>query len=156
MEWSVRLEAPGTLTDEQAHALLARTFSVYVADTGQVEITVSVSGPDYAQALRAGKRAYDKVLAVLPAGTIGAPFRVTVEQVDAPTGYPILSTGGIAQLLGVSDARVRQLAQRPDFPRPLSIPGLDRGTIYSAAAVEAWARSWDRDAKGGRPRRADG
>lgn len=41
-----------------------------------------------------------------------------------------------ARRLGVSRERVRQLAQRPDFPRPLG--KLGRATVWRWAEIEQW------------------
>ena len=48
-----------------------------------------------------------------------------------------LVTGGeIARRLGVSRERVRQLAQRPDFPAPIG--RLGQANIWGWAAVDEW------------------
>lgn len=55
-----------------------------------------------------------------------------------------LATGGdIARRLGVSRERVRQLAQRDDFPEPLG--RLGRGQVWRWADVEAWAHETGRE-----------
>lgn len=43
----------------------------------------------------------------------------------------------VAELLGVSRQRVHQLAERPDFPRPVAT--LAAGKIWRGEDVRAWA-----------------
>jgi predicted DNA-binding transcriptional regulator AlpA len=63
---------------------------------------------------------------------------------------PYLSSAGVAKILGVSSARVRQLAARDDFPRPAVLvePGGQR--LWRPSDIERWAREADRSP--GRPR----
>jgi len=158
MQWFARYECHGSITDDQLDALGRPVFTVTTVDEpggGRwCTITLSIDATDLADAVCKAQRGYARAIAALPAGTLEEPYRVTVEDADAPTGADLLSTAAVAARLRVSDARVRQLAQRPDFPRPLNIPGL-AGAVYSAAAIDAWAATWDRDAKGGRPRKAE-
>jgi len=62
-------------------------------------------------------------------------------------------TGGlseIGELLGVSRQRAYTLAKRADFPAPIA--SSRAGRTWDLAAVEAWEKTWDRTAKGGRPK----
>ncbi|RLK22617.1 CP4-57 regulatory protein AlpA [Micromonospora sp. M71_S20] len=52
----------------------------------------------------------------------------------------LYGTGEIQQRLGVSRERVRQLVQRPDFPRPYDV--LRMGTVWRIEDVEAWIREY--------------
>ena len=62
---------------------------------------------------------------------------------------PLMGFKEIADLLGVSRQRARQLAATPAFPEPVA--RLAAGPIYESAAVEAWAKT--RNTKSGRPRK---
>jgi predicted DNA-binding transcriptional regulator AlpA len=64
-------------------------------------------------------------------------------------------TGGlseIGELLGVTRQRAYTLAKRADFPAPVATSRA--GRVWDLAAVEAWAATWDRTNRGGRPPRA--
>jgi prophage regulatory protein len=50
----------------------------------------------------------------------------------------LMGTSEIAELFGVTNQRVDQLARRPDFPDPVAV--LAAGRIWNRAEVEAWAR----------------
>ena len=50
----------------------------------------------------------------------------------------LMGTSEIAELLGVTNQRVDQLARRTDFPEPVAV--LAAGRIWNRADVEAWAR----------------
>jgi len=49
-----------------------------------------------------------------------------------------MGTAEVAELLGVTNQRVDQLARRPDFPKPVAV--LAAGRIWNRAHVESWAR----------------
>ena len=49
----------------------------------------------------------------------------------------------IADLLGVSQQRVNQLARRKDFPEPVARLAL--GQVWDAAAVREWAEKRERE-----------
>ncbi|MET8155788.1 hypothetical protein ABZT47_05405 [Sphaerisporangium sp. NPDC005289] len=53
------------------------------------------------------------------------------------------------EILGVSRARVHQLAERPDFPAPLCV--LAAGKLWARADIAAFAARWHR--RPGRPRK---
>jgi len=44
----------------------------------------------------------------------------------------------VAELLGVSRQRVSQLAEKPDFPKPLD--RIAAGPVWRLADVKAWAK----------------
>jgi len=63
-------------------------------------------------------------------------------------------TGGlteIGELLGVSRQRAFTLAQRKDFPTPIAESRA--GRVWNLEDVTKWERVWDRDNRGGRPRK---
>jgi len=159
-DWIVRYEMHTDLDIENdEHAGLAAAggvrsvqFTNNPAGGQWCTVTIGIAAHDHTEANRVARQLY--AIAAARVSNISPPYRVTAERVDAPTGHDLLSTAAVAQRLGVSDARVRQLAARPDFPRPLSIPGL-AGAVYSTASIDVWAATWDRDAKGGRPRKPD-
>jgi hypothetical protein len=153
--WYVHYEANTTITDDQAADLADLAVAVHLVDIARDEamprrlrLTFPVDAEDHAQAMRKASGLWNR-LPVLP---IDEPYRVTVEQGDAPRTHGLMSTRAVADLLGVSSPRVRQLSARPGFPRPLAIPFL-AGDVYQAEEITEWARTWDREAKGGRPRR---
>lgn len=51
--------------------------------------------------------------------------------------FDYLSTEQVAQMMGVTPARVRQLAGAGSLPRSRSLPGL-RGALYSRSAIQAY------------------
>jgi predicted DNA-binding transcriptional regulator AlpA len=53
----------------------------------------------------------------------------------------------VAAILGVSRQRVRELAERDDFPQPVA--QLSGGAVYVKSAIEAFNNHWNR--KSGRP-----
>ena len=50
----------------------------------------------------------------------------------------LVGTSEIAELLGVTNQRVHQLAEQEGFPEPVAV--LAAGRIWERADVEAWAR----------------
>lgn len=53
----------------------------------------------------------------------------------------LLTGADVARRLGLSRERVRQLAQRDDFPQPLGRVG--NYIVWRAEEIEAWARLRD-------------
>lgn len=72
------------------------------------------------------------------------------EMIDTMSDTPLGLTE-IGDLLGVSRQRAFTLSKRADFPAPTA--NLKAGRIWDKAAVEAWAKTWDRSNQGGRPKR---
>lgn len=67
---------------------------------------------------------------------------------------PPTSTGGlteIGELLKVSRQRAFTLARRSDFPEPIATSRA--GRVWDLDQVEEWSKTWDRNNKGGRPRK---
>lgn len=121
---------------------------------GTADLRLEVAADDPHGALRRAAAAFGKLstLHQLEAGGVLKPVRITVQTAGAyEQTMPILSTAGVATRLGVSAARVRKLATRPDFPNAVEIPGA-AGAFYHASAIDEFAAGWDRTAKGGRPR----
>jgi predicted DNA-binding transcriptional regulator AlpA len=67
---------------------------------------------------------------------------------NATAGEKLLTTADVAELLGISPQRVRQLvAQRPDFPAPAETSTTTRGVgtrRWRRADVERWNASANR------------
>jgi predicted DNA-binding transcriptional regulator AlpA len=61
-------------------------------------------------------------------------------RIDAHTELVIAAD--IAELLGISRARVHVLVNRPDFPRPVG--RLGRSEVWRWTSVERWARDTGR------------
>lgn len=73
------------------------------------------------------------------------------EQLAQPDRPDLVSAPEAAQILGVSSQRLHELvATRKDFPAP--VYELRAGKLWLRAAIEAFARRWER--KAGRPRKA--
>jgi predicted DNA-binding transcriptional regulator AlpA len=151
----IHYEARTQLTDDQAAEILVRGGEQVVmlrltdaADHRAMRLTLVASGDDPTAVTGRARTVYQRLIDGLP---VEEPYRVMAEREDAPQSHGLVSTRTIAARLGVSDARVRQLSTRPDFPKPVPIPGL-AGDVYKAEEITDWARSWDREAKGGRPR----
>lgn len=49
----------------------------------------------------------------------------------------------IADMLGVTRQRVQQLAQSPEFPRPVAV--LKMGQVWTLDAVKTWANATGRE-----------
>lgn len=76
---------------------------------------------------------------------------VTPERLDAenaePIFPPVVGYAEIAQMIGISRQRVRQLSNTPKFPHP--VIKTSQGPLYNQYAIELWAET--RDTKPGRP-----
>jgi hypothetical protein len=73
-----------------------------------------------------------------------------IRRQDAPAIPDLVTNSDIAKILGVSRQRVTQLNHRPDFPPAATHTG--QGPLRLRSQVEAFAASWERNNKGGRPR----
>lgn len=62
---------------------------------------------------------------------------------------PHVGVTEIGQMLGVSRQRANRLVAKAGFPEPIAQTGA--GRVWERAAVEEWAKGWDRDNVGGRP-----
>lgn len=56
--------------------------------------------------------------------------------------HHLMGTAEVAAFLGISRARVGQLAQREDFPSP--VVRLAAGPVWESADIEQWARDTGR------------
>lgn len=166
MDWySIYLEsrAPGggyELPDEDAAdslmELLGEHDGVVSSGAGSWSATVSVraaSAPD-AATLGSGLIQAGAAKAGMPSWAIVRTEAVRQDVVDAenerPTLPALVSAPEAGEILGVSPQRVHELAAgRAGFPEP--VYELRTGKLWLRAAVEAFARRWER--KPGRPRR---
>jgi predicted DNA-binding transcriptional regulator AlpA len=140
--WNATYDYTGHLIDDHAANIAEQAAFVHThTAAGTFTIGLRFDAPDHAKALRTAATAINAVTTlpiIAAAGTIAGPHRVTVGRVDAPTSRPrVISTSGAAAILGVSDARIRQIKDQLGFPKPLDIPGL-RGEVYLTADIEAY------------------
>ncbi|UPK74359.1 hypothetical protein MU582_18260 [Nocardioidaceae bacterium SCSIO 66511] len=108
---------------------------------GGVDVTLHESGDP----VKAIGLAYDFARDVMHAEPVA--YEITDEErrivdADAPTLPRMVSAPEVGEMLGVSRQRVYQLQQTGGFPEPLF--RLRTGPVWDAAAVEAFARTWDR------------
>lgn len=61
-------------------------------------------------------------------------------------------TAAVAEHFGVSQARIRQLRQRADFPAPVH-PRLNGGAVWHPEQILSFEKTWNRPSQGGRPRK---
>jgi hypothetical protein len=143
------VDAPETATDTWEDEL-----EVFDATTARIpgrgiDVTAYASG-----ALSMGE-AIDKVTSHVT-GIVGAePVGMEVvresewqRRAEAPTMPELMSAAEIGELLGVARQRVHQLRASSAFPAPLA--ELRGGAVWDAAAVQKFAREWER--RPGRPR----
>jgi hypothetical protein len=145
--------------DDQADAL-AGTLSGFTvlhhdARTGRIEVQATVDAPTIRTAAEAGIRAVRQAWAAAygkPADPVALRV-LTLEEYERelarPFGLDLVGFKDIAVMLGVSQQRAAQLAERPEFPPPIGRPAA--GPVYTRDSVAAFAGSWQR--KGGRPRK---
>lgn len=159
--YHVRAEMRGTPTEDQ-QLLLAddgATLVHFNSATGLGEVRIAIEETNLAAAIACASGTVanlDNLRALTADGVLTEPHRIVVEAVDAPQAAPTLvGTGGIAALLGISDARVRQLRDDdPGFPRPIPVPGV-KGDVYLAGDVEAYRATRQPGQQTGRPRATD-
>lgn len=80
----------------------------------------------------------------------GAAVRVL--RPDLRDDVRLAGTAEAAEILGVSSQRVSRLRLRKGFPEPVAV--LRSGPVWLREQVEVFGATWDRDNKGGRPRKA--
>lgn len=78
--------------------------------------------------------------------TVNYDWRLAEPSVPQLVGY-----AGIADMLGVSRQRAREIASTTES-FPASAVQVESGPLYVRSNVEAWAKTWER--KPGRPRKA--
>lgn len=162
-EWRTTLvwPLPGDVDQERLDALVRALpgFGVVTADgeTRRLRAEMTVEAGTVRQAtdtaLRAGRAAYAQAF-----GTAGEPVSLRVltaadaeEEAARPAGLDLIGLREIAEILGVSPQRAKQLAdEHPDFPDPVARPLM--GPIFTRASVEAFNGRWER--RPGRPRKS--
>jgi hypothetical protein len=152
-KWIAVATLSGEPTGDQANLLMNRFSSTCAVDenTGSAQVTFNVDADRFDLAVR---RALNTVLTDLGPALTSDPVGLSVVAPNAhAAALGVLSTQGVAERLGVSPARVRQLATQPDFPVAMSIPGL--GTVFSTAAVELYRKNRIIPPAVGRPRNTD-
>nr|MDT0660838.1 hypothetical protein [Micromonospora sp. DSM 115978] len=154
MDWHVEAEFVGELRQEQLEqAAGGASLAHYQAGNGVLRLRGLLLDTDgtYADAVRKAADWVGRLTAVtelVPAGVLAGPERVLVETAAARArDWDLVGSAEIAQRLGVSTARVRQLEVRPDWPAP--VRELAGGRIYLAADIEQFAAGWQR--RPGRP-----
>jgi hypothetical protein len=161
-EWTVLVDLAGTVPGDLIAEAMVDDGPVKMGHTDEAaettQLRMEVQADTMHLAVRRGLAAFDRVQSIksmVDASTLRV-LRFTVNAADAyRAGLPILSTKGVAEVLEVSDARVRQLADQPDFPRALRIPGAV-GELYDAAEVHQYKATRNRrNTPAGRPRATD-
>ena len=61
---------------------------------------------------------------------------------DFPAQPPVVASAELAQMLGLSEARVRQLMRSEDWPAPIAV--LTVGRIWDTGSVRAWCAAHGR------------
>lgn len=153
-EWAVKITAPAKRIDLDAQVDLTEKLSIAVSvDSATDTLTARfrVTAPTLRQAA-------DKALKnarAFPA----KPTRIEVQDMDdwmaeqrRPRPQNLVGVSETAELLGVTRQRVVQLADRPDFPAPIS--RLSAGPVWARVSIEAFLKDWQRKPTG-RPRKTD-
>lgn len=160
MDWMIHLQVNAPVEDpidaaDQLMDLLEGHAPAIAADESGWDATVSVDADDHHDAIASFEALISSVAkkAGLPLTDVVRLEAVRGDELDrelATPNYPDLVSGPeAAQILGVTRQRVHTLAgKHRDFPRPLY--QLAVGSLWARAAIEKFAREWDR--KPGRPR----
>lgn len=148
------------LSDDQADALAGALpgFAIlhHDAQAQRLQVHATVEAPTIRIAGEAGIRAVRQAWAAA-FGKAADPIVLRVltleeheRELARPFGLDLVGFKDVAEMLGVSPQRAKQLAEeRPDFPPPVGRPAA--GPVYTRDSVSAWAATWER--KGGRPRK---
>jgi hypothetical protein len=152
--WYVEVEFVGTLQRDQLEQAAAGASIAHYQEAGKV---LRLRGPldaiEYEDAVEEAKGWAARLTGaaeLVRAGVLFGPDRMVVETSAARARmWNLLGAAEIAERLGVTTSRVRQLEQRPDFPNPALV--LAGGRIYRAEDIDAFDRAWDRTP--GRPPR---
>ena len=157
--WSIYVElghrdAPDDLFDDlQNHARLADASpAIGDAPNGNLSVSLLLDAPT---ARIAVDQAMKTVTAALRDLGVNAPIvgveavtEAELERRNAELVIPdLVGIAEIADMLGVSRARAKQLTDRDGFPP--AVARLKAGPVYVREQVEAFERRWDR--RGGRP-----
>lgn len=150
MDWFAEVELTGPLTQEQLEQAAEGALIGQYNEASQVlRLNTRLDAVDYTDAAHKALR-WAAELPAVRARTMSGPQRLLVESAAARAReWDLLGAKEIAERLGVSTARVRQLEQRPDFPTPVS--ELAGGRVYRAADIDEFAR---RPRTPGRPPKA--
>ena len=158
--WNIRAEMTGAPTDDQQEAIAEEaTISHFNTSAEHVEVSLTIQAADHLAALTAAKQALTKMRAtqaLIDAGVLTGAHRITIENSQArEASVPFVSTKAFAELLGVSDARIRQLKGGLGFPEPFTIPGA-AGEFYHRSDVDTYLPHHSSRAGGaGKPRAGD-
>lgn len=166
MRWYARYEMEGD-PDLGQQELIGEDEGVVAvhpdSEAKAVDVILAFEAPDYAHAPRLAAVAFSKLTNVrelLDNDVLSDPYRITIEAPLAPPRPPgMLSTSAVAQRLGWSEARVRQMKGTLGFPTALKIPGA-AGDFYLIAQVNEYRRQREEEAARahrdpGRPRATD-
>lgn len=151
--WYVEVEFFGKLKPEQLADACAGAFLGHY-QPGVLRLRHRLDNLDYDAAVKealtwmAGLHA---TTVLVPSGVLTGPERMLIETTAARAqDWDLLGANEVADRLGVSTTRVRQLEKRPDWPTPIgTVAG---GKVYRKLDVEEFARGWKRQP--GRPRKS--
>ncbi|MCW2889650.1 MAG: hypothetical protein JWL58_6512 [Streptosporangiaceae bacterium] len=147
-QWHITITAVGFISPEQIAGLADETGWTVTAGiephTTEILVTSALDG------LRA---AIDEAFTVVGRATAG----LDLEQIGVracpwsdpcePPGiavrtHPLVAAAEVAEILGVSQARVLRLAERADFPEPQY--ELTTGKLWSVSDIYHFDKMWDR------------
>lgn len=164
--YAVIISAPVTGTEPvtagQLNALtvsLGRGNAAYDSSTRELRVTTHADAPTVDDAMRQVQADVERAAAIagIRLDDRDELRAVSWERFEAEALRPSTPRGGlagvaeVAEILGVSRARVYQLAKdHPDFPDPVA--DLAAGPVWDRAEVEAFERNWGRK-RTGRPRK---
>ncbi|NWN89602.1 MAG: hypothetical protein HLX51_13880 [Micrococcaceae bacterium] len=109
---------------------------------GSIALTVEASG-----LTNAFETARSAVVTTLQAEGVDATITSVMvqaesefqEELRAPVYPEVVGFAEIAKIVGVSRQRIRQLTEKPSFPRPVIRTG--QGPLYTVHAVNRWAET---------------
>ncbi|WP_018813122.1 hypothetical protein [Salinispora pacifica] len=154
MSWYFELEFVGDLRDEHLdQAAEGASIAHYQETLGVLRLRAPLDAGEYEAAMNEAIQwpvRLTGAAALVRGGVLTGPDRLIIETSAARSrGWDLLGSAEIAERLGVSTARVRQLEQRPDFPAPaVELAG---GRMYRADDIAAFGKGWHRAP--GRPRK---
>ncbi|MFI7075612.1 helix-turn-helix transcriptional regulator [Micromonospora sediminicola] len=142
--WFVGLEFVGNLDDMRHLNEVAEGASL--ANYNSTSKVLSLSGPldsvEYDHAVEEAKDWASRLTGaakLVREGVLAGPDRMYVETSAARScGWALLGAGEVADRLRVSGARLRELEQRADFPRPVVEIAGGRG--YRAEDIDRFGR----------------